>query len=206
MGLFDVRQLAVGGFDHNFSYLVIGAGGEAALIDPTGDLEVIRRAVEAAGSGLKSAYILLTHAHPDHMENVAGVRSFFPAPVLAHPQGRCAGAIPLIDGQSLPLGDGEIEVIFTPGHSADSVVYRLSDNSGLFTGDTLFISCCGFGRPDTLFDSLNRLKKLSHSLVIYSGHDYGDKPTATLGEELRTNLYLQCATREEFREAMRHLT
>ena len=45
-----VHQLAVGGFDHNFSYLAVAANGDALLVDPTGDAEVICRAVEAAGA------------------------------------------------------------------------------------------------------------------------------------------------------------
>ncbi len=205
MALFTVRQLAVGGFDHNFSYLVIGTGGEAALIDPTGELAVIRKAVEAEGPGLKSCYILLTHAHADHVSNVAAVRAFFPAPVLAHPDGRYPGAMPLIDGQQLPLGEGTIEVLFTPGHTRDSVVYRLSDNSGIFTGDTLFVGCIGFCDAEPMFSSLAKLAQLPGSNVIYSGHNYGETPTATLKEQLRDNSYLQCATLEEFREALRQL-
>ena len=49
MMAFQVQQLNVGGYDHNFSYLVVADNGDAALVDPTGDCEKIRRAVEAAG-------------------------------------------------------------------------------------------------------------------------------------------------------------
>ena len=203
-GYFDVRQLAVGGFDLNFSYLITG-GGEAALVDPTGDLTVIREAVQAAGA-VRATYILLTHSHPDHVENVSAVRDFFPAPILAHPASRFSGSFPLLDGQILPLGEGGgIEVLFTPGHSPDSVCYRLSDNSGIFTGDTLFIGCCGFCEAGPMFDSLRRLKTLSDGHVIYSGHDYGNTPTATMGEEKQSNPYLRCRSLTEFRQALEHL-
>lgn len=67
MMAFQVQQLNVGGYDHNFSYLVVADNGDAALVDPTGDCEKIRRAVEAAGS-LTPRYILLTHGHQDHSE------------------------------------------------------------------------------------------------------------------------------------------
>lgn len=204
--LFTVRQLQVGGFDHNFSYLVIGTGGEAALIDPTGDAGIIRNALRAAGEGIKSAYILLTHAHRDHTSAVAEIRKVFPAPVLAHPDAGFPGAMPLIDGQQLPLGEGRIEVIFAPGHTRDSVVYRLSDDSGLFTGDTLFVGCCGFCDAEPMFDTLAKLAQLPGSNVIYSGHDYGATPTALLADELKNNPYLGCRTLEEFKAELQNLT
>lgn len=203
--LFKVEQLAVGGFDHNFSYLIAGPGGEAALVDPTGDAAVIRRAV-SAHAGLKPQYILLTHAHRDHTEAVAACRSFFAAPVLAHPASRYPGAFPLIDGQMLPLGSGGgIEVLFTPGHTPDSACYRLSDDRGLFTGDTLFVGCCGYCEPAPMFESLKRLLQLADGNIIYSGHDYGATPTATLGEERRRNPYLNCRDLETFKEELKKL-
>ena len=73
---FQVQQLNVGGYDHNFSYLVVADNGDAALVDPTGDCEKIRRAVEAAGP-LTPRYILLTHGHQDHSECLGEVCSFF---------------------------------------------------------------------------------------------------------------------------------
>ena len=46
---------------------------------------------------------------------------------------------------------------------------------------------------------------LPDSLVIYSGHDYGEVPFRTLGEEKARNPYLRCATLEEFREQLKSL-
>ena len=56
---FQVRQLAVGGFDHNFSYLVTAENGDAALVDPTGDAEIIRRAMARLGLAPERARIAL---------------------------------------------------------------------------------------------------------------------------------------------------
>ena len=89
---FRVEQLPVGGYDHNFSYLIVAENGDAALVDPTGDCNVIRRAVEAAGT-ITPRYILLTHGHQDHSECLGEVRSFFPAPVASHPTHPLAGEI-----------------------------------------------------------------------------------------------------------------
>ena len=152
---FQVRQLAVGGFDHNFSYLVTAENGDAALVDPTGDAEIIRRAVEAAGA-IVPRYILLTHGHLDHHQALGEAEGFFPAPVVAHPTNPMAGKFHLRDRQILPFGTAGIEALFTPGHSRDSVCYRLTDNSAIFTGDVLFVGCIGFCRSRDMYRSLTR--------------------------------------------------
>ena len=198
-----VAQLQVGGFDHNFTYLLT-AGEEAVLIDPTGDLDIIRAALPET---FQAKYILLTHGHPDHAGEVERVRKFFPAPVMGHPKCGVRGALPLADKDVLTLGPEaeEIEVLYTPGHSRDSVCYLLDGDQGLFTGDTLFVGCVGFGRADALFDSLARLRKLPEWVKVYPGHDYGEKPVSTLGDEKRENPYFGCETEAEFREKMKDL-
>ncbi|MBS1369494.1 MAG: MBL fold metallo-hydrolase [Lentisphaeria bacterium] len=202
---FHVEQLRVGGYDHNFSYLIVADNGDAALVDPTGDCDVIRRAVEAAGP-LTPRYILLTHGHQDHCECLGEARSFFPAGIVSHPTHPHAGEIKLRNGQKLPFGDGWIEALATPGHTRDSVSFRLSDDSALFTGDTLFVGCIGFCRSKEMFETITKkLLPLPDRLVVYSGHDYGEVPSRTLGEEKAHNPYLQCATLEEFREQLKHL-
>ena len=202
---FRVEQLRVGGYDHNFSYLIVAENGDAALVDPTGDCGVIRRAVEAAGK-VTPRYILLTHGHQDHSECLGEVRGFFPAEVASHPTHPHAGEIKLYNGRKLPFGDGWIEAIATPGHSRDSVCFRLSDDSALFTGDTLFVGCIGFCRSKDMYRSLmRRILPLADSLKVYSGHDYGEVPFRSLGEEKRLNPFLRCATPEEFRELLRKL-
>ncbi len=201
---FQVRQLAVGGFDHNFSYLIVASDGDAALVDPTGDATVIARAVKAAGA-IHPRFILLTHSHPDHCAALAAALEFFPAPVYAHPLAalRLPSGRPLADRELLALGEGGfIEVLFTPGHTPDSVCFRLSDDSGVFTGDTLFVGCCGYCEPERMFRSLQRLKTLADGNRIYSGHDYGVTPTATLGAEKRDNPCLRAATLAEFRKVL----
>ncbi len=199
---FTVHQLAVGGFDHNFSYLVTAENGDAALVDPTGDAEVIRRAVEAAGT-IVPRYILLTHGHLDHTQALGEALEFFPAEIVAHPRHPEAGGLRITDRQVLPFGGAGIEILFTPGHSRDSVCYRLTDDSALFTGDTVFIGCVGFCRSQEMFRSLQtKILPLADRLTVYSGHDYGPAPFRALGEEKRNNPYLQAKTLEEFRTAL----
>ena len=202
---FQVRHLAVGGFDHNFSYLVTAENGDAALVDPTGDAEVIRHAVEAAGT-ITPRYILLTHGHLDHCQALGEAAGFFPAPVVAHPSNPMAGKCRLRDRQVLPFGSGGIEALFTPGHTRDSVCYRLADDSALFTGDVLFIGCIGFCRSRDMYRTLTRrILPLADNLTVYSGHDYGPVPFRTLGEEKRENPYLNSPTLEAFQQQLQHL-
>ena len=198
-----IHQLQVGGFDHNLSYLVT-SGDDALLVDPAGNLEVIQRALPEKFS---ARYILLTHGHPDHAGQTAQVRTFFDAPVLGHPNCGVRGSFPLIDGQILPLGEtgDTVEVLFTPGHSRDSVCYLVDGDAGLLTGDTLFAGYVGYGKADAMFDSLNRLKKLPDRVKVYPGHDYGTKPVSTIGEEKRSNPYFGCETEAEFAEKLKTL-
>ena len=191
-----VLQLAVGGFDHNFSY-VIGSG-DAALVDPAGSWQLIREALDAGGiSSIR--YILLTHGHTDHFDALKEAKRDFPdAEVCGHPDNRAASR-KLADGEELSFAHGTVKVFFTPGHSRDSVCY-LCDNSALLTGDTLFVDYVGIARdPDLLYDSLRRIAALPGELVIYPGHDYGVVPFRTLAEEKRLNRYLRCRTLEEFK-------
>jgi glyoxylase-like metal-dependent hydrolase (beta-lactamase superfamily II) len=99
-----------------------------------------------------------------------------------------------------------VKVIHTPGHTRDSVCFLVEKK--LFTGDTLFVGECG--RTDmpgsdagALFESLfTRLMKLPDDTEVYPGHDYGPRPTSTIGAEKKNNYTLQPRTKEEFIEFM----
>lgn len=205
--MFQTEQIRVAGFDSNFSYLVRN-GTDCAIVDPCGDVEKIHAAWNAAKSAiscLKSTYILLTHSHADHVSGISLVRRFFPAPVCASRFTPLRCDRKLDDGERLPLGEGFLECLLTPGHSSDSICYRTSDDSALFTGDTLFVGCCGFCRAEPMFASLRRLRALPDCLTVYSGHDYGEFPSDSLGRQKRVNPYLSAETLAQFRERLRHL-
>jgi len=200
----QVTQVAVGGFDHNFSYIILAADGECALVDPTGDTGLLRQKLAEAGE-IKPRYILLTHSHHDHTAGIPAVKKFFPADVYAHPLAGYPGQRSLAAGEWLPLGTSGIEVMYTPGHSPDSVCYLLPSGGGIFTGDTLFIGCCGYCEPEQMFASLQKLKTLSPAHIIYSGHDYGDVAYETLGEQMRRNPCLTPADMRQFKKALRDI-
>ena len=189
----------------NLSYIVAdGEGGNGAVIDPAGDAGRILKAIES--EGLRIGYILNTHGHPDHTSGNRKLVSETGARVAAH---RLAGVkkdIALEDGARLKMGSLELEVMHTPGHTRDSVCFLAGRR--LFTGDTLFVGECGRtdmsgGDAGALYDSLfNKILKLPDEVEIYPGHDYGPRPTSTIGQERRTNYTLQPRTREEFIEFM----
>lgn len=205
--MFQVSQIPVGGFDSNFSYLICSGNG-AAVIDPCGDVSKIRDAWEDLrnkNGKLKPSAILITHAHPDHISGVEELLAFFPAPVCASPHSKMTDVRLIPDGGQVPIGSGSVKCIVTPGHSRDSVCWMTSDGRSLFTGDTLFIGCCGFGVPKILFSSLAHLKTLDPDLIVYSGHDYGEIPFDTLGHQMKVNRWLAASSLSEFRERMREL-
>ncbi len=187
---------------------ILGDGGEGAVIDPGVKCSDIIEALEAEGLGLK--YIILTHAHIDHIISMESLRSHYGAPVLAHRLDAEAPGDPRMNGAGLfglktvyraadtalehgdvyTIGGQKLEIIHTPGHTPGSICIKAGDS--LFTGDTLFR--LGIGRTDLgggsmedIIDSLtNRLMALDDETKVYPGHG----PETTIGYERRNNPYL----------------
>ena len=204
--MFEVTQLAVGGFDDNFSYVVHETeSGETFVVDPTGDTGKIREALERHPDRIPK-YILLTHGHTDHTSGLAEVRKFFPAPTVAHPVCRISSEIKLTDGMKLPVGKSFVQALFTPGHAVSSICWLLGDHSAIFTGDTLFIGCCGYCDPEVMFKTMrNVLYPLPDEAVVYSGHDYGEVPFDTLGHQKEVNPFLKTEDLEMFKDEVKNL-
>jgi glyoxylase-like metal-dependent hydrolase (beta-lactamase superfamily II) len=107
----------------------------------------------------------------------------------------------------LTVGKIQIKVIYTPGHTVDSICL-LVDKKKLLTGDTLFVGECGRtdfggGSSKSMYNSLfNKLMKLDDEVEVYPGHDYGAKPSSTIGEERKSNYTLQPRSLEDFIEFM----
>ena len=204
--MFEVSQLPVGGFDHNFSYVIYEPESrECAVVDPCGNPGIIRSALEKYPDRVPK-YILLTHGHNDHVSGLKQVRGFFPAPTVCHPTCRIASDVALEHGTKLPFGKSYIEALFTPGHAVSSICWLLGDHSAIFTGDTLFIGCCGYCDPEIMFRTMRDiLFPLPDQAVVYSGHDYGEVPADTLGHQKQVNPYLRIDDLAEFKKAVRDL-
>jgi hydroxyacylglutathione hydrolase len=189
------EQIPCGG-DRNFSYLLGDLESrEAALVDPGyGPGELVERARVA---GLRLVWILNTHGHSDHTGGNEEIRELTGARLAASG----CGDHPLKDDDRLYLGNLEIRVLHTPGHTRDSVCFLVSGK--LITGDTLFVGKVG-GTHDSdsarlEYESLRgKLCQLPPETEVWPGHDYGVRPSSTIGDELRENPFLLRTTFESF--------
>ena len=195
-----VDQLRLGPF-LNFTYLVLDRdGGEGVVIDPSYGVEPVLEAIDRRSA--KVRYVLNTHSHKDHIVGNPDVVARTGAKVVAHRNVPFPTDRTVDEGDVIEAGGLRMEVLFTPGHTQDSVLYVFPGH--VATGDTLFVGECGRtdlagGDPSQMYDSLlGRVVKLDDALIVLPGHDYGVSPTSTIGREKRENYTLQPRTREEF--------
>jgi len=171
----EIIQLNVGGFDNNFTYIVIGENNECILIDPAGSKQVIDSYLNE--HSLTPVLQLITHAHPDHIENISyySEEKKIPLKVFSDFQKQSEFVVCGI----------KIKVIFTPGHTFDSVCFLIANN--LFTGDILFVQGVGTtaygGDEEELARTLQKMFELDQKIIVWPGHNYGGSK-ATLGHAL----------------------
>ncbi|MCX5794323.1 MAG: MBL fold metallo-hydrolase [Elusimicrobia bacterium] len=200
-----VRQVPVGPMQ-NFAYLAGGgAGPDCAVIDPGWDARSLLEAARQDGRAIRA--VVLTHGHFDHAGGVKDLLEQAPVPVFAH-QGDAAalraafpGLRALEDGDTVDAGGLELRCLHTPGHTPGSQCLLAAGQ--LFTGDTLFIDCCGRtdlpgSDPEAMHRSLRRLAVLPAATVVWPGHDYGPCPSAPLSAVLGMNPYLAAETLQDF--------
>lgn len=126
--------------DGTNSYLLSGDGSSVVVVDP-GPLDDGHLAALAATGPV--GLILITHRHHDHTEGAAALAAATGAVVRAADPAFCIDADPLRDGESLTAAGLAIEVLATPGHTADSVCFRLppdpeaAGRRPVLTGDTI---------------------------------------------------------------------
>jgi hydroxyacylglutathione hydrolase len=189
----------------NFSYILADENTkEAAVIDSSFNASELIRIIKA--NGFKLLYIINTHGHSDHTAGNVELLSIFKAKIVSHKLSKVNFDIPVEDGDILYVGKLAIEVLYTPGHTVDSICLLIGNK--LLTGDTLFVGECGrtdlpLGNPKSMYDSLlSKISKLGDSVEVYPGHDYGPKPSSTIGEERKSNYTLKPRSLEEFIEFM----
>lgn len=212
MGLL-VQQIAVGGYDNNFSYLIHDAKTKnAVVVDPCGDLDCILEEAEKLEIDLVG--VLLTHTHHDHFDKLDELVRSYAIPVYVHEKGvdrivSSSRIVKMRDKETLVLGRAQLTVLYTPGHTDDSVCFivdKACAEDGIpkvLTGDTLFIEGCGRTSKDDvrfLFNSLIRLKALPNETEVFPGHDYGSVPVSTIGDEKRHNKFFLVDDFEAFKK------
>ena len=201
-----VKLLRVGPIGTNCYILEDDQTNLAAVIDTGDEPELIQEALEK--EGVEVRYLLLTHGHYDHTTAVPALHRVYPQADIYIHQADANGAgstlFPLAgevddlklydEGDVIRLGDHEIQVLHTPGHSPGSVTLKVEDV--LFTGDTLFAGSCGRtdlrgGSYEQIMQSLKRLGELKGDFHVCPGHE----ATSTLERERRSNPFLMEAMR-----------
>jgi hydroxyacylglutathione hydrolase len=209
----------------NFIYIIgCSETREAAVIDPAWDVPAILNI--ARDLDLRLCHILVTHAHPDHVNGLeemiekTGARAYlnveeadymremamrYDVP-LEFMMRHSGNIVTVSDDEEILLGKIPVRCLHTPGHSPGSQCFLAEKN--LFSGDTLFVDACGRvdipgSDPAKMWWSLNRkLRALEDDIMLYPGHNYASQPTSNLGEQKRNNPYMQFASVDPFLRAM----
>ena len=201
------EQIATGGCQ---SYLIGCADTCAgALIDPETS-QVDRYLGLAARDGLRIRFVIDTHTHADHFSASRRLAEQLGAMTVMHRASPAPGiSMRVDDGESIVLGKLRLQVLHTPGHTADSMC--LVGDDRVFTGDTLLIGGTGrtdlpSGDPEALYDSLfGKLLALDPALLVYPAHDYKGRSHSTIGAEIESNPRLQQRERAAFVQMMKSL-
>jgi sulfur dioxygenase len=181
----------------------------AAIIDPLRD-RIDHYLAVLAYHGWKLDLIVDTHTHVDHRSGAYELGELADAPVAMHRRAPAPHVkLHVDDGERLKVGDDELRVLFTPGHSPDSITLAAGDR--VFTGDVLMIHAAGRtdiagGNAGESYDSITRkLFTLPDATLVFPAHDYRGHTQSTIGEEKRSNPRIAGKSRTEYIELMNHL-
>ncbi len=201
-----VVHLIVGPLQSNCYILVDEATGQAGVIDPGDDADMI--VGELAAQDVEPVAVFCTHGHPDHvaaadrllqrtsagavymhLDEVAMI-SHYALPGLG--EGQLPELAEYAEGDNIAVGKLTLRVVHTPGHSPGSVCLAVDEENVLFTGDLIFAGSIGRtdlpgGSQPEMLASLRRvIEEFPEDTILYPGHG----PQSTLAEEIATNLYL----------------
>ncbi|MFT7686087.1 MAG: sulfur dioxygenase [Candidatus Azotimanducaceae bacterium] len=186
-------------------------GSDALIIDPV--LEQVDVYLKILGQNqLRLIKVVDTHLHADHFTAISKLRQLTGCITCVHEKNQSEKVSQrLVDGDTIDIEGIDLQVIYTPGHTSDSICLYLESYDTLFTGDTLFIR--GNGRTDfqhgdsgSLYDSVvEKLFTLPSNTTIYPGHDYKGEQFSSIGIEMEENKRFEGKTRSEFIDVMNNL-
>ncbi len=196
----EIISYVMGPFETNTYFLK--EGNEVLIIDPAGKTDKVIELLNEE----KPLAVILTHGHFDHIKAVDGLYKRYGMPVYIHEddlvlardknQGEMYNMynhiscpVEYLKEGKMNIGPFTFEVIFTPGHTEGSVLYKFNDV--IFTGDTLFKGSVGRtdlkgGNESKLMASLRVFNEMDKKTIIYPGH--GD--SSNLYEEYINNPFL----------------
>lgn len=219
-----IEQLQIGPME-NFTYIVGDKSTrEVVIVDPAWDINSLLEHINTQGYILKAA--LVTHYHPDHcggsygsnkVEGIAELLGRQPVPIYVHKleaagvrrvTGLAETDLTRVEsGDTLKVGDVEVEFLHTPGHTPGSQCFRIKKT--LVSGDTLFINGCGRvdlpgSNPEDMYHSLRKLAALPDDTLLLPGHNYAEVPNATMDQIRRSNVYMRIPDLESWKDLMGH--
>jgi hydroxyacylglutathione hydrolase len=173
-----MRIYGLPALDSNYFWLVQPEPQKpAAYIFDPGDAAPVQTALQQ--HQLTLAGIVLTHHHWDHTDGIDALLQDNAVPVYGPASERIAQVShPLAEGDTLELGDGRWQVLASPGHTLEHIVYYHPTALGsgvLVAGDTLFAAGCGRmfeGTPEMFWHSLQTLAQLPAETQMYCSHEY----------------------------------
>ena len=198
---------------------------QAVVVDPQRDIEQYLRDAQEGGYAIK--YVVLTHFHADFLAGHIELRNRAGARIVMGARAQAEFDVQAVkDGDLIELGDVRIKILETPGHTPEGISLLVYDRTksdtvphAVLTGDTLFIG--DVGRPDLLasigvtadelaemlFHSLNKLRDLPDSTLVYPAHGAGSmcgknlskETVSTIGEQKKFNYALQPMSFEDFK-------
>ncbi|WP_124640293.1 MULTISPECIES: MBL fold metallo-hydrolase [Amniculibacterium] len=225
-----IEQIYTGCLAQGAYYVV--SNNQAFIIDPLRETQPYIDRLEKDGAQLK--YIFETHFHADFVSGHLDLSKKTGAQIVYGPTANPSFETTIAeDGQIFKIGNIQVKVLHTPGHTMESISLLLIDENGketaLFSGDTLFLG--DVGRPDLaqkaanmtqeelagiLYESLqNKILPLADDIVVYPAHGAGSacgknmqKETVdSLGNQKRTNYALNQPNKEAFvKEVLNGLT
>ena len=160
----------------NYSYLIIDKNNlKACVVDPSEASPIINFVEKKK---LKLVYILNTHHHYDHVGGNLELKRKYNSKVIGFKEDkkRIPGIDILVEDNQIWNEDNfEAKIYHVPGHTSGHIAFHFFKEKKLFIGDTLFSLGCGRifeGTNEEMFNSLNRIKKISDDTEIYCGHEY----------------------------------
>lgn len=221
-----LKQYYLGCLAHA-SYLIVDERtSQAVVVDPQRDIE--QYLVDAAEGGYSIKYVVLTHFHADFLAGHIELRNRAGARIVMGTRAQAEfDVLAVNEGDELDLGDVRIQILETPGHTPEGISLLVFDRTksdtiphAVLTGDTLFIG--DVGRPDLLasigvtadelaemlYHSLNKLRDLPDTTLVYPAHGAGsmcgknlsNKTVSTIGEQKKFNYALQPMAFEDFKQ------